>query len=78
MEHYADGDVFDAEAPTRYHDGGVAGLYAWGPDLPKHIFDTGMSPRRWQKWCADCARAKSSPSLPQARAGLMRPVRRKT
>ena len=63
MEHYADGDVFDAEAPTRYHDGGVAGLYAWGPDLPKHFIDNGMSPR---------------PPVPQARAGLMRPVRRKT
>ena len=46
VEHYADGDVFDAEAPTRYHDGGVAGLYAWGPDLPKHFIDIGMSPRR--------------------------------
>lgn len=46
VEHYADGDVFDAGAPTRYHDGGVAGLYAWGPDLPAHFIDTGMTPRR--------------------------------
>jgi hypothetical protein len=49
VEHYADGDVFDAEAQTRYHEGGVAGLYAWGPDLPKHFIDTGMSPRRLGK-----------------------------
>jgi len=49
VEHYADGDVFDAEVATRYHDGGVAGLYAWGPDLPKHFIDTGMSPRRLAK-----------------------------
>ena len=46
VEHYADGDVFDAKAPTRYHEGGVAGLYAWGPDLPKHFIDTSMTPRR--------------------------------
>lgn len=46
VEHYADGDVFDADAPTRYHQGGVSGLYAWGPDLPRHFIDTGMSPRR--------------------------------
>ena len=31
VEHYADGDVFDADAPTRYHQGGVSGLYAWDP-----------------------------------------------
>jgi hypothetical protein len=49
LEHYADGDVFDADWPTRYHEGGVAGLYAWGPDLPKHFIDTGMSPRRLAK-----------------------------
>jgi len=49
VEHYADGDVFDADAPTRYHDGGVAGLYAWGPDLPRHFIDLGMSPRRLAK-----------------------------
>jgi hypothetical protein len=46
VEHYADGDVFDADASTRYHDGGVSGLYAWGPDLPKHFIDTSMTPRR--------------------------------
>jgi hypothetical protein len=49
VEHYADGDVFDADWPTRYHEGGVAGLYAWGPDLPQHFIDTGMSPRRLAK-----------------------------
>jgi len=49
VEHYADGDVFDARSPTRYHEGGVAGLYAWGPDLPKHFIDTGMTPRRLAK-----------------------------
>ena len=49
VEHYADGDVFDAAAPTRYHEGGVAGLYAWGPDLPSHFIDIGMSPRRFAK-----------------------------
>jgi hypothetical protein len=49
VEHYADGDVFDAETPTRYHDGGVAGLYARGPDLPKHFIDLRMSLRRLAK-----------------------------
>ena len=49
VEHYADGDVFDADAPTRYHEGGVAGLYAWGPDLPKHFIDTSMTPGRLAK-----------------------------
>jgi|SRR3954468_234885 catechol-2,3-dioxygenase len=49
VEHYADGDVFDADVPTHYHEGGVAGLYAWGPDLPKHFIDTSLSPQRLAK-----------------------------
>jgi len=49
VEHYADGDIFDADAPTRYREGGIAGLYAWGPDLPQHFIDTRMSPRRLAK-----------------------------
>lgn len=39
VEHYADGDVFDASYPTRYHESGKAGLYQWGPDLPDHFIE---------------------------------------
>jgi catechol 2,3-dioxygenase-like lactoylglutathione lyase family enzyme len=46
VEHYADGDVFDASCPTRFHEADVGAIYAWGPDLPKHFIDTGMSLRR--------------------------------
>jgi catechol 2,3-dioxygenase-like lactoylglutathione lyase family enzyme len=34
MEHYADGDVFTADHPTRYHPLSQGSLYTWGDDLP--------------------------------------------
>lgn len=34
VEHYADGDVFNASFPTRYHALDRAGLWLWGDDLP--------------------------------------------
>lgn len=46
VEHYADGDMFDASHPTGYHEAGLPGLYLWGPVLPKHFVDTSMSPGR--------------------------------
>jgi hypothetical protein len=33
-EHYADGDVFTADEPTRYQCMDRGGLWAWGHDLP--------------------------------------------
>ncbi len=35
LEHYADGDVFDASFETRYHFLDLGGLWAWGDDVPK-------------------------------------------
>jgi hypothetical protein len=46
LEHYADGDVFDAHYPTRWHEASKAGLYLWGPDLPDHFVDMSMTPKR--------------------------------
>jgi hypothetical protein len=46
LEHYADGDVFDAHYPTAFHEASKAGLYLWGPDLPDHFIDMSMTPRR--------------------------------
>lgn len=34
VEHYADGDVYDANHPTHYHLGDRGGLWAWGADVP--------------------------------------------
>jgi catechol 2,3-dioxygenase-like lactoylglutathione lyase family enzyme len=34
FEHFADGDLFDAARPTRYHPMSVAGLSQWGPPVP--------------------------------------------
>jgi catechol 2,3-dioxygenase-like lactoylglutathione lyase family enzyme len=34
FEHFADGDLFDASRPTRYHPMSAAGLAQWGPPLP--------------------------------------------
>tara|TARA_R110002110_G_scaffold205066_7_gene416971 strand:+ start:95842 stop:96984 length:1143 start_codon:yes stop_codon:yes gene_type:complete len=34
VEHYADGDVFDASHPTQYHLLDRGGLWAWGQDVP--------------------------------------------
>jgi hypothetical protein len=46
VEHYVDGDMFDAAHPTGYHEGGLAGLYLWGPVPPPHFVDTSMTPSR--------------------------------
>ena len=45
-EHYADGDLFDAEQPAGYHVLDRAGLYQWGPDLPDDFIDAKLTPRR--------------------------------
>jgi catechol 2,3-dioxygenase-like lactoylglutathione lyase family enzyme len=34
FEHFADGDLFDAARPTRYHAMSAAGLSQWGPPAP--------------------------------------------
>jgi catechol 2,3-dioxygenase-like lactoylglutathione lyase family enzyme len=49
VEHYIDGDLFDAQHPTGYHPAGLPGLYKWGPVIPPHFVDTAMSPRRVRK-----------------------------
>ena len=46
VEHYTDGDMFDASHPTGYHEAGLPGLYLWGPVLPPHFVDTSMTPAR--------------------------------
>ena len=45
-EHYADGDLFDANQPAGYHILDRAGLYQWGPDLPDDFIDAKLTPRR--------------------------------
>jgi catechol 2,3-dioxygenase-like lactoylglutathione lyase family enzyme len=49
VEHYADGDMFDASHPTGYHEAGLPGLYLWGPVLPPHFVDTSMNVGRLAK-----------------------------
>ncbi|MEP5766687.1 MAG: VOC family protein [Halieaceae bacterium] len=34
LEHYADGDMFDADYPTHYHPFDPGSLWAWGQDTP--------------------------------------------
>ena len=34
LEHYADGDMFDASHPTQYHPFDQGSLWAWGDDVP--------------------------------------------
>ncbi len=41
VEHYADGDVFDASHPTQYHLLDRGGLWAWGEDVP-HAMKPGL------------------------------------
>jgi hypothetical protein len=43
VEHYADGDLLDADYPTRFHPTGKAGIYQWGPVMPDHFIDTAPS-----------------------------------
>ena len=35
IEHFADGDVFDASVPTQVHPVGKESLYQWGPVVPQ-------------------------------------------
>lgn len=49
VEQYTDGDLYDSSVPTRYHEAGLAGLYLWGPTLPPHFVDLGMTPARLAK-----------------------------
>jgi catechol 2,3-dioxygenase-like lactoylglutathione lyase family enzyme len=39
VEHYADGDVFDADQPTRRYEQSLDTLYQWGPPLPADFAD---------------------------------------
>jgi catechol 2,3-dioxygenase-like lactoylglutathione lyase family enzyme len=46
VEHYTDGDMFDASYPTGWHEAGLPGLYLWGPVLPPHFIDTDLTTAR--------------------------------
>jgi catechol-2,3-dioxygenase len=46
VEHYADGDVFNADYPTGWHEASKAGLYLWGPVVPDHFVDMSMTRKR--------------------------------
>lgn len=46
IEHYADGDRFDADTPTGSSPFSRHSLAQWGPPLPKDFIDTSMTPRK--------------------------------
>jgi hypothetical protein len=46
LEHYADGDLFDASVPTASSPFSRHGLSQWGPPLPADFIDTSMTPRK--------------------------------
>ncbi|MFT4518910.1 MAG: hypothetical protein ACI9JM_001299 [Halioglobus sp.] len=75
FEHYADGDVFNAEHPTTYHPMDPGNVYAWGQDMPT----TMLKPDRKQimdivgglfkgtitiKWLKSALKATSRPARP--------------
>lgn len=37
LEHYADGDVFDASFPAGYHFLDLGGMWMWGDDIPQSL-----------------------------------------
>jgi catechol 2,3-dioxygenase-like lactoylglutathione lyase family enzyme len=39
VEHYTDGDVFDASHPTTHYEQSLETLYQWGPPLPADFGD---------------------------------------
>ena len=39
VEHYADGDLFDASVPTTAHHVGKESLYMWGPAVPQEFME---------------------------------------
>jgi catechol 2,3-dioxygenase-like lactoylglutathione lyase family enzyme len=39
VEHYADGDLFDASVPTTGHPVGKESLYMWGPAVPQEFME---------------------------------------
>ncbi len=46
IEHYADGDLFDANIPTHTTPFSRHGLSQWGPPLPADFIDTSMTARK--------------------------------
>jgi catechol 2,3-dioxygenase-like lactoylglutathione lyase family enzyme len=46
VEHFADGDLFDADYPTGYHPMSKEGLYQWGPLPPPEFINDTLTPRR--------------------------------
>jgi len=46
LEHYADGDLFDAAVETHSTPFSKHGLAQWGPPLPADFIDTSLSPRK--------------------------------
>ncbi len=69
-EHYADGDLFDADQPTGYHVLNKAGLYQWGPDLPADFVDPGLTPTSVARllWRAARGEVALAPLLAAARS----------
>jgi catechol 2,3-dioxygenase-like lactoylglutathione lyase family enzyme len=66
LEHYADGDVFTSTYETRYSPLNLAGLYAWGADLPP-----AMKPARNAATLINALRLLRSKRLSLARLKLL-------
>ena len=49
FEHFADGDLFDAARPTRYHAMSTAGLAQWGPPVPQAFLRPRLGWRELQR-----------------------------
>jgi hypothetical protein len=44
FEHFADGDLFDADRPTAYHPMSAAGIAQWGPAMPGKFLRPRLNP----------------------------------
>ena len=66
LEHYADGDLFDASYDTRYHALDMGGLWAWGHDVPD------MAPKMTPKQLVTIVRALRSGKLTLKTLGMIK------
>lgn len=66
VEHYADGDVFDADHETRYHPLDMGGLWAWGADVPN------MAPKPTPAFLLSVLKALRSGKLTGQRLGQIK------
>ncbi len=75
LEHYADGDVFDDQYPTRYHQMDMGGTWAWGDDIPSKMLPKFKLQQIWLAIKALAAKKITKDQLGLVKKALSIPAR---